>query len=101
MNNHQYCVYILSNYSHTTFYIGVTNDIYRRLYEHKHKINDGFTAKYDTGKLLYCEFTDNIENALNREKQLKNWHSQWKINLIKSVNPEFKDISADIGYKDY
>ena len=100
MNNKQYCVYILSNHSHTTFYIGVTNDIYRRLYEHKHKMNDGFTAKYNTDKLLYCEFTDNIENALNREKQLKNWHSQWKINLIKSVNSEFKDISADIGYED-
>ena len=92
-----YCVYILANHFNTSFYIGVTDNLYRRLQEHKDKINKGFTSKYNISKLVYVETTESIEVALNREKQLKNWHRKWKINLIKKVNPMFKDLSVDYG----
>ena len=87
----------MTNYLNSTFYIGVTNDLVRRVIEHKNKINEGFTSKYNLNKLVYYETTNSIEVALNREKQLKNWHRDWKINLIKSVNPNFKDLSSEIG----
>ena len=92
-----YYVYIMSNKHNTSLYIGVTNNLYRRVIEHKNKTIKGFSSKYNLDKLVYFETTDNIENALNREKQLKNWHSEWKSNLIKSVNPTFKDLSDEIG----
>ena len=90
-----YVVYILTNYNETTFYIGVTSNIQKRIWEHKNKIVEGFTQKYNVNKLVYYEVTENVESALNREKQLKRWHRQWKINLIKEMNPEFKDLSED------
>ena len=93
-------VYIMTNYANTTFYIGVTNNLLRRIWEHKTKAIEGFTSRYNIKKLVYFELTDNIEDALNREKQLKNWKRQWKIDLIKKDNPEFKDLSYDIGYTD-
>jgi putative endonuclease len=93
-------VYIMTNYANTTFYIGVTNNLLRRIWEHKTKAIEGFTSRYNIKKLVYFELTDNIEDALNREKQLKNWRRQWKIDLIKKDNPEFKDLSYDIGYTD-
>ena len=93
----QNAVYIMTNYLNTTLYIGVTNDLLRRVFEHKTKFNDGFTAKYNLNKLVYFEITNSIEDALNREKQLKNWKRDWKIELIKKTNPEFKDLSDDIG----
>ena len=92
-----YYVYIMSNKHNTSLYIGVTNNLYRRVIEHKNKTIKGFSSKYNLDKLVYFETTDNIENALNREKPLKNWHSEWKSNLIKSVNPTFKDLSDEIG----
>ena len=67
----------------------------KRVWEHKNKIIEGFTKKYNVDKLVYYELTDSIETAINREKQLKRWHRQWKINLIKEMNPEFKDLSLD------
>lgn len=91
-------VYIMTNYLNSTFYIGVTNNLIRRIYEHKIKINDGFTSKYNLNKLVYFEITSSIEDALNREKQLKNWKRGWKIDLIKNKNPLFKDLSEDIGF---
>ena len=90
-----YVVYILTNYNETTFYIGVTSNIQKRIWEHKNKIVEGFTQKYNVIKLVYYEVTENVESALNREKQLKRWHRQWKINLIKEMNPEFRDLSED------
>ncbi len=69
-------------------YIGVTDDLVRRVYEHKNKLIDGFTKKYNLTKLIYFETFNNINDAIHREKQLKNWHRQWKINLIESVNKE-------------
>ena len=86
----------MTNYNETTFYIGVTGDLQKRIWEHKNKIVDGFTKKYNVDKLVYYELTDNVETALNREKQLKRWHRQWKINLIKEINPEFKDLSESL-----
>ena len=91
--NKTYAVYILTNYNETTFYIGVTGNLQKRIWEHKNKIVEGFTKKYNVDKLVYYELTENVESALNREKQLKRWHRQWKINLIKESNPEFKDLS--------
>jgi putative endonuclease len=76
-----------------TLYIGVTNDLSRRIYEHKNKLIDGFTKKYNITKLVYFEVFKNIEDAIRREKQLKNWHRQWKINLIEKSNKEWKDLS--------
>ena len=88
-----YAVYILTNYNQTTFYIGVTGNLQKRIWEHKNKVVEGFTKKYNVDRLVYYELTEDVESALNREKQLKRWHRQWKINLIKEMNPEFKDLS--------
>lgn len=88
-----YYVYILTNFNNTTLYIGITNDLDRRIYEHKNELIDGFTKKYKLKKLVYFEECGQIMDAIEREKQLKNWHRDWKINLIKTVNPGFKDLS--------
>ncbi|MDO8495678.1 MAG: GIY-YIG nuclease family protein [bacterium] len=87
-----YYVYIITNKYNTTFYIGVTNNLERRLLEHKNKIIKGFSNKYKLVKLVYFEETNNINEAIKREKQLKNWHREWKINLIKSSNPDFNNL---------
>jgi putative endonuclease len=92
---HNYYVYIITNNYNTVFYIGVTNNIFRRIYEHKNGLRKGFSKKYKCHKLIYCESCQYINNAIRREKQLKNWHREWKINLIKRENPIFKDLSAD------
>ena len=88
-------VYIMTNYSETSLYIGVTSNLQKRVWEHKNKVVEGFTKKYNVDKLVYYELTDSIASAINREKQLKRWHRQWKINLIKEMNPDFKDLSLD------
>ena len=85
-------VYILTNINNTPFYIGVTSNLPKRIWEHKNKFVDGFTKKYNVDKLVYYELTENIETAINREKQLKNWHRDWKIKLIKKINPNFDDL---------
>jgi len=88
----QYYVYILTNKSNNVLYIGVTNDLVRRVYEHKNKMIDGFTKKYNLTKLVYYEATTDVRSAIEREKQLKNWHREWKLNLVKEFNPEWKDL---------
>ena len=93
--NKTYAVYIMTNYSQTSFYIGVTANLQKRVWEHKNKVVEGFTKKYNIDRLVYYELTDSVETAINREKQLKRWHRDWKINLIKEMNPEFKDLSTD------
>mgnify|MGYP002521126626 FL=1 len=91
-----YFVYILTNFEETTFYIGVTSNLQKRIWEHKSKIVEGFTEKYNVDRLIYYEQTEDVETALNREKQLKRWHRRWKINLIKEFNPEMKDLFESI-----
>ena len=90
--NNNYFVYILTNQFNTVFYIGVTNNLERRMLEHKNKLIPGFTKKYKTSKLVYFEATNDIESAISREKQLKNWHHEWKVNLIKKDNPDLEDL---------
>ena len=85
----------MTNCNNTTFYIGVTSNLQKRIWEHKNKVVEGFTKKYNINKLVYYEITDSVESAIIREKQLKNWHREWKLNLIKDNNPEFKDLSLD------
>ena len=94
--NKQYYVYILTNKSNEVLYIGVTNDLIRRIFEHKNKLVKGFTEKYNLTKLVYYETTNEIESAIMREKQLKNWHRQWKINLITEFNSRWEDLSDDL-----
>ena len=96
----QNAVYIMTNYLNTTFYIGVTNNLLRRVYEHKSQNKECFTSKYNLNKLVYFEITESIEVAIKREKQLKNWKREWKIDLITKNNPSFKDLSNDIGLTD-
>ena len=91
----QYYVYILTNKNNKVLYIGVTNDLERRIFEHKNKLAEGFTKKYNLNKLIYYEVTQDANSAIEREKQLKNWHRDWKINLINSFNPDWKDLSED------
>jgi putative endonuclease len=90
-----YFVYIITN-NKKTLYIGVTNNLERRIYEHKNKLIDGFSKRYNLNKLVYFEECGNIESAIRREKQLKNWHREWKINLIESINPNWEDYSNGI-----
>ena len=88
----QYYVYILASIANT-LYIGVTNNLERRVYEHKHNLNPGFTAKYNIKKLVYFETTNDISAAIAREKEIKGWKREKKINLIISENPGWKDLS--------
>jgi len=88
-----YYVYILTNKTDKVMYIGVTNNLERRIYEHKNKLIKGFTHKYNVNKLVYYEQTNNIEAAIVREKQLKGWIRKKKNNLVKGMNPDWKDLS--------
>ena len=92
----QSSIYIMTNYNKTTLYIGVTNNLVRRVYEHKHKLVDGFTKRYNLTILVYYEVFDNIENAIIREKQLKAGSRQKKIDLINSLNPSWNDLYNSI-----
>ncbi|NDJ25215.1 GIY-YIG nuclease family protein [Nostoc sp. B(2019)] len=89
---HEYYVYLMSNKS-KTLYTGVTNDLHRRVYQHKQKLVPGFTQKYNITKLVYYEETSDIKVAIEREKQIKGWLRAKKIALIESVNPEWQDLS--------
>jgi putative endonuclease len=89
-----YYVYIMTNKS-KTLYTGVTNNLERRVYEHKHRLIPGFTSKYNITKLVYYEEGNDVHIALTREKQIKGWLRAKKIALIESVNPEWKDLSLE------
>ena len=92
-----YYVYILTNPSYTVLYTGVTNDLIRRVYEHKkHLEPDSFTAKYNAVNLIYYEITNDIESAISREKQIKKWSRKKKDFLIDTINPERKDLYLQI-----
>ena len=85
-------VYMIANDTNTVLYIGVTNNIARRIYEHKNGLIDGFSKRYKLHKLVYCETCHSITDAIQREKQLKAWKRQWKDDLINTVNPQWKDL---------
>lgn len=87
-----YYIYILTTKSNSALYIGVTNDLKLRSLEHKNEQVRGFTSKYHVTKLVYYEVFTNILKAIKREKQLKNWHREWKLNLIKEKNQEFVEL---------
>ena len=91
---YEYFIYIMASISRV-LYIGVTNNIYRRALEHKQCLNKGFTQKYKCHKLVYYESYDDVYGAIEREKQLKRWHRQWKINLIEEGNPNWRDLFDD------
>ena len=91
-----YYVYILTNKTDTVMYIGVTNDLRRRLYEHKNKLIDGFTKRYNVDKLVYFERFDDVSAAIKHEKRLKNWHRNWKKDLIEKFNPEWRDLYNEL-----
>ena len=91
----QYYVYILTNKTNRVLYIGLTNNLSRRMFEHKNKLMEGFSKKYNLTKLVYYETTTDVKSAIGREKQLKNWHRGWKINLINQFNPKWEDLIQD------
>lgn len=95
MQRRNYFIYIITNFTNTTLYIGITNNLDRRIFQHRQGLVNGFSKKYHLTKLVYFEEYNDIQEALKREKQLKNWHRDWKINLIKENNPEFKNLLED------
>jgi len=88
-----YYVYILTNQPRGTLYVGVTNNLERRIYEHKNELVEGFSQKYHLKMLVYIQQYQYMQDALNLEKRLKRWHREWKINLIEKENPTWVDLS--------
>ena len=95
--NGEYYVYILTNWNNCVLYIGVTNNLERRLYEHRMGLNEGFTKKYNTHKLVYFETTNDVSAAITREKQLKKWSRAKKAQLVTAKNPTWKDLAPTGG----
>lgn len=96
MGNKTPCVYILTNQRNGTLYTGVTSDLVRRIWEHKHNLVDGFTKKYQLHRLVYYELTDSMYTAISREKQIKAGSRKRKLALIESINPEWRDLYDNI-----
>ena len=97
MGARSYYVYVLAGRIGGTLYVGVTNDLIRRVYEHKSKSTEGFTEKYDVAKLVYFEQFDDPENAIRREKRLKKWNRARKVRLIEELNPNWDDLYPGIA----
>ena len=95
----QPCVYIMTNKPRGLPYIGVTSDLMQRICQHREGRADGFTKRYNLNKLVLFEQYDTMEAAITREKQLKRWHRQWKLNLIEASNPEWRDLAEDLGFE--
>ena len=91
----RYYVYILANKPRGALYIGMTNNLTRRIDEHRQGLVEGFTKKYGVKRLVYFEDTQDVDSALTREKQLKKWNRLWKIRLIERANPDWRDLSED------
>ncbi|MBI2798113.1 GIY-YIG nuclease family protein [Candidatus Saccharibacteria bacterium] len=96
MMSKQYYVYLLTNKTNQVLYTGVTSDLVRRVNEHKNHLVEGYSDKYNVDKLVYFEVLDDPENAIKREKQIKNWHRDWKLSQIKKSNPNMKDLYEKI-----
>ena len=97
MGTRSFYVYILASRIGGTLYIGVTNDLIRRIAEHRLKLAKGFTKKYEVSNLVYFEQFDDAENTIKREKQLKKWNRAWKIRLIEEPNPNWDDLYPSIA----
>ena len=95
----QPCVYILASRPYGTLYLGVTSNLIQRLWQHRDGITGGFTTRYKIHHLVRYEMFDDMERAISREKQLKRWHRQWKINLIESENPHWVDLAVGLGFE--
>lgn len=91
------CVYILANARHGTIYTGVTSDLPGRLHQHRNGITRGFAGRHRTYRLVNFEMCESMDAAIAREKQLKNWHRDWKLNLIERQNPEWNDLAPALG----
>ncbi len=91
-----YYVYILTNWNNKVMYVGVTNDLERRLYEHKNHLVDGFTKKYNVNKLVYFDYTTDIYSAITKEKQIKGWTRAKKNTLVENMNPKWSDLSESL-----
>jgi len=94
----QPCVYILATGKHGTLYIGVTSDLMGRLHQHREGLIEGFTSRYGVIHLVRFEMFDDMASAIVREKQLKKWNRDWKLNLIESDNPEWVDLADGLGF---
>jgi len=92
---HQYYIYIITNKKEGVLYIGVTNNLERRIFEHKNKLVKGFSSKYNLDKLIYFEEYQFIEEAIKREKNMKKWKRAWKINLVIKENPNWEDLAKN------
>ena len=95
-DENRYYVYILASKRNGTLYIGVTSNLIKRIYEHKNNLIEGFTKKYNIHNLVYYEITEDVNSAIAREKQLKRWKRNWKIELIEKNNPEWKDLYFEL-----
>jgi putative endonuclease len=92
----QYYVYIMTNATNTVTYTGVTNDLYRRIYEHKNKIVEGFTTRYNIDKLVYYEVCENAESAIVRDKRIKSWSRKDKVALENTMNKDWHDLYEEL-----
>ncbi|MGB4057108.1 MAG: GIY-YIG nuclease family protein [Alphaproteobacteria bacterium] len=92
----KFYVYIMAKGRNSTFYVGVTSNLKKRVWEHKDEVVDGFTQKHDIKNLIYYEVFDDPENAITREKRLKKWNRTWKMRVIEEMNPEWKDLYGEI-----
>ena len=90
---HQYYVYLLTNRNNKVMYVGMTNDLRRRVYQHKRKLVPGFTQRYNVDKLVYYESTHDVHAAITREKEIKKWRREKKDSLVNAMNPEWKDLT--------
>ena len=96
MRDHSYFVYILASRRNGTLYVGVTNDLVRRVHEHREGLVPGFTKKYGVKFLVYFEYHTDITAAIEREKRLKRWHRKWKLDLIEADNPQWRDLWIEL-----
>jgi putative endonuclease len=94
MSDRKYAVYMLTNKKDGVLYVGMTNNIHRRIYEHKEKMVPGFTKKFNLTNLVYMEEFESADQAHENENRLKKWHRNWKVELIEKMNPEWKDLSS-------
>jgi putative endonuclease len=97
MLTRSYFVYLLASRRNGTLYVGITGDLKRRVWEHRQDLVEGFTKKYGVKLLVWYEHTESIESAIVREKQIKMWNRDWKIQLIESANPDWRDIYDELG----